>query len=89
MNSKALEYLKNGLERLNAEINVGDLVLANLYGDAYEECKVDAIESDCVKFLWGQVVVTLEINHAAATTYLIEKYVSRDELINDILDMVA
>jgi hypothetical protein len=72
-----------------AELGVGDLVIATIDGGSQlVTCRIYAIENTCVKFLWNAVVFSVEIELAAMTTILIEKF-NRQQLIAEIMAMVA
>lgn len=88
MTSKAQQALENAQSRYS-EISVGDLVIASYdNGSTFVSCRVYAIEENVVKFLWNAVVFSVEIELAAMSTVLIEKF-NRQAVIAEILAMVA
>lgn len=88
MTSKAMQALENAQSRYS-EISVGDLVIATIdNGSTFVNCRVYAIEETVVKFLWNAVVFSVEIELAAMSTVLIEKF-NRQAVIAEILSMVA
>lgn len=89
MNSKSQASAQKGFEFLAQVVNVGDKVLATINGGSkFVSCYVYAIEETSVKFLWNNVVFSVEIELASMTTILIEKF-NRAAIIAEIMGMVA
>lgn len=88
MTIQAIKALENAQSRYS-EISVGDLVIATIdNGSAFVACRVYAIEEKVVKFLWNAVVFSVEIELAAMSTVLIEKF-NRQQVIAEIKALVA
>lgn len=88
MTIQAQQALENAQSRYS-EISVGDLVIATIdNGSTFVNCRVYAIEETVVKFLWNAVVFSVEIELAAMSTVLIERF-NREQVIREIMALVA
>lgn len=83
--ARALENAKNRY----AELSVGDKVIAPLRdGSQMVTCRIYAIGDNTVSFLWNAVVFSVDLELAAQTMLLIERF-NRAAVIAEILSMVA
>lgn len=83
MNRKALEIATAGNARYS-NISVGDLVIATIdKGSQFVTCRVYAVDSDTISFLWNGVVFQVESELAAQSTLLVKKF-NRAALIAEI-----
>lgn len=88
MTTSAMKTLEDAQSRYS-DLSVGDKVLATYdNGSTFVACRVYEIEENKVSFLWGQIVFSCEIELAAMSTVLIEKF-NRADVIAEILSMVA
>lgn len=88
MTTSAQQALENAQSRYS-EISVGDSVIATIdNGSTFVNCRVYAIEDNAIKFLWNAVVFSVEIELAAMSTVLIEKF-NRQQVIAEIMALVA
>lgn len=88
MTIQAIKALENAQSRYS-EISVGDLVIATIdNGSTFVNCRVYAIEDNVIKFLWNAVVFSVEIELAAMSTVLIERF-NREQVIREIMALVA
>lgn len=88
MTTKALETMTAGMTRYT-NIQVGDKVIATWHdGSQMVTARVYAIHADSIEFLKGQVRWTVDMELAAQSTLLIERF-DRQAVIAEILEMIA
>lgn len=85
--TQAQQAVENAVS-LYSNIGVGDKVIASYdNGSQFVNCRVYAIEETVIKFLWNDVVFSVEKELAAMSTLLVQRF-NREETIREIMALL-